>query len=55
MEVIWIWVAPGEDAANWPADLENRGPRCGQRNVVYIVDVDGAGLVIDTWHMSATS
>jgi hypothetical protein len=24
-------------------------------NVVYIVDVDGARLIIDTWHMPDTS
>jgi hypothetical protein len=27
----------------------------GQPNVVYIVDVNGDRLVIDTWHMPGTS
>jgi hypothetical protein len=52
--VIRAWLAPGEDAADWPAGQDFL-PRSGQLNVVYIVDVDGARLVIDSWHMPGTS
>jgi hypothetical protein len=54
--VVRFWVAPGEDVANWPTgDPEARSPRAGQVNVAYILDVNGARQVIDTWHMPATS
>ena len=60
--VIRTWVSPGED----PTAIENIedpdalptelvAPRSGQLNVVYIVDIDGARAVIDTWHMPGTS
>jgi hypothetical protein len=48
--VIRTWVAPGEDTA-LDNETENLGMHPGQLNVVYIVDVDGDRLVIDTWHM----
>jgi hypothetical protein len=48
------WVAPGEDPA-LVTNTENLGMHAGQLNVVYIVDVDGDRLVIDTWHMPGTS
>lgn len=54
MGVIRTWLAPGEDAAVWPAGQDFL-PRSGQLNVVYVVDVDGARLVIDSWHMPGTS
>lgn len=52
-----FWVAPGDDVDNWPpaGDSEVRSPRAGQINVVYIIDVNGQRLVIDTWHMPGTS
>jgi hypothetical protein len=53
--VIRTWVAPGEDAAHSTPDTENLGMHSGQLNVVYIVDVNGDRLVIDTWHMPGTS
>ena len=53
--VIRTWVAPGEDAAHSTPDTENLGMHSGQLNVVYIVDVNGERLVIDTWHMPGTS
>ncbi len=52
--VIRTWVTPGEDTA-LVNDTENLGMHPGQLNVVYIVDVDGERLVIDTWHMPGTS
>jgi hypothetical protein len=52
--VIRTWVAPGEDTA-LVNDTENLGMHPGQLNVVYIVDVNGDRLVIDTWHMPGTS
>jgi hypothetical protein len=52
--VIRTWVAPGEDTA-LVNETENLGMHPGQLNVVYIVDVDGDRLVIDTWHMPGTS
>jgi hypothetical protein len=52
--VIRTWVAPGEDTA-LVNDTENLGTHAGQLNVVYIVDVDGDRLVVDTWHMPGTS
>lgn len=53
--IIRTWVAPGEDGADWPAGQEYYGPRSGQLNVTYIVDINGARLVFDTWHMPGTS
>jgi hypothetical protein len=52
--VIRTWVAPGEDTA-LVNETENLGMHPGQLNVVYIVDVNGERLVIDTWHMPGTS
>jgi hypothetical protein len=52
--VIRTWVAPGGDTA-LDNETENLGMHPGQLNVVYIVDVDGERLVIDTWHMPGTS
>jgi hypothetical protein len=52
--VIRTWVAPGEDTA-LVNETENLGMHPGQLNVVYIVDVNGDRLVIDTWHMPGTS
>jgi hypothetical protein len=54
MGVIRPWLAPGEDAAVWPAGQDFL-PRSGQLNVVYVINVDGARLVIDSWHMPGTS
>ncbi len=51
--VIRTWVAPGEDTA-LKNDTQNLGMHPGQLNVVYIVDVNGDRLVIDTWHMPGT-
>ena len=51
---IRTWVAPGEDTA-LVDDTQNLGMHPGQLNVVYIVDVNGDRLVIDTWHMPGTS
>lgn len=53
--VIRTWVAPGDDPANASVDPANFGMHPGQLNVVYIVDVNGDRLVIDTWHMPGTS
>jgi hypothetical protein len=55
--VVRFWSSPGDTALSWPGlgDPEARSPRAGQTNVVYIVDVDGSRLVIDTWHMPGTS
>jgi hypothetical protein len=53
--VIRTWVAPGEDAAHATRDPENLGMHSGQLNVVYIIDVNGDRLIIDTWHMPRTS
>jgi hypothetical protein len=54
--VVRFWVAPGDDGANWFVnEPEARSPRAGQRNVAYILDVNGARQVIDTWHMPDTS
>ena len=48
------WVAPGEDTASSNDALESRhAPRSAER-CVYIADVDGDRLVIDTWHMPGT-
>lgn len=47
-------MAPGEDTA-LVNETENLGMHPGQLNVVYIVDVNGERLVIDTWHMPGTS
>ena len=52
--VIRTWIAPGEDTA-LVDNTEDLGMHPGQLNVVYIVDVDGDRLVIDTWHMPGTS
>ena len=52
--VIRTWVAPGEDTA-LDNETENLGMHPGQLNLVYIVDVNGERLVIDTWHMPGTS
>lgn len=52
--VIRTWEAPAEDTA-LDDDAQNLGMHPGQRNVVYIVDVNGDRLVIDTWHMPGTS
>ena len=52
--VIRTWLAPGEDTA-LVGDSLNLGMHPGQLNVVYIVDVNGDRLVIDTWHMPGTS
>jgi hypothetical protein len=52
--VIRTWVAPGGDTALLDEE-QNLGMHPGQQNVVYIVDVNGARLVIDTWHMRGTS
>jgi hypothetical protein len=50
------WVAPGARVDTWYGeDPEARGLRSGQLNVVYIVDVNGDRLVIDTWHLPGTS
>jgi len=51
--VMRTWVAPGEDTA-LDNGTENLGMHPGQLNVVYIVDVLGDRLVIDTWHMPDT-
>ena len=48
------WVAPGEDTA-LVDQTQDLGMHPGQLNVVYIVDVNGERLVIDTWHMPGTS
>ena len=53
--VIRTWVAPGEDAARSTPDTENLGMHSGQLDVVYIVDINGDRLIIDTWHMPGTS
>jgi hypothetical protein len=54
--VMRTWVAPGDPGDTWFSnEPEARGLRSGQLNVVYIVDVDGSRLVIDTWHMPGTS
>ncbi len=55
--VMRTWVGPGERVDTWYSDdPEARSPlRSGQLNVVYIVDVNGERLVIDTWHMPGTS
>jgi hypothetical protein len=53
-EILRTWEAPGEDTALDNATKEI-GMHPGQLNVVYIVDVDGDRLVIDTWHMPGTS
>jgi hypothetical protein len=53
--VIRTWVAPGDDPANATVDPLNLGMHPGQLNVVYVVDVNGERLVIDTWHMPGTS
>lgn len=54
--VIRTWVAPGEDTTHVnKTDNLNLGMHPGQLNVVYIVDVNGDRLVIDTWHMPGTS
>ncbi|MDF2733434.1 MAG: hypothetical protein K0S97_57 [Chloroflexota bacterium] len=52
--VMRTWVAPGGDTA-LDNGTENLGMHPGQLNVVYIVDVSGDRLVIDTWHMPDTS
>jgi len=52
--VIRTWEAPGEDTALDNND-QNLGMHPGQLNVTYIVNVNGARLVIDTWHMPGTS
>jgi len=51
---IRTWVAPGEDTAH-VNETQNLGMHPGQLNVVYIVNVNGDRLVIDTWHMPGTS
>lgn len=55
--VMRTWVAPGERVDTWYSDdPEARSPlRSGQLNVVYIFDVNGGRLVVDTWHMPGTS
>ncbi len=53
--IIRTWVTPGENGADWPAGEEYYGPRSGQLNVTYIVDLGDARLVFDTWHMPGTS
>jgi hypothetical protein len=55
--VMRTWVGPGERVDTWYSeDPEARSPlRSGQLNVVYIVDVNGERLIIDTWHMPGTS
>ena len=53
--VIRTWVGPGEDSALVGDDSEDLGMHPGQLNVVYIVDINGERLVIDTWHMPGTS
>lgn len=52
--VMRTWIAPHADES-LGTNAENLGMHPGQRNVVYIVDVDGQRLVIDTWHMPGTS
>ena len=57
--VIRTWVSPGEDASivdqTETLGVPPGGMHPGQLNVVYIVDVEGDRLVIDTWHMPGTS
>jgi hypothetical protein len=53
--VIRTSVSPGDDATHSSPNTENLGMHPGQLDVVYIVDVDGDRLVIDTWHMPGTS
>lgn len=54
--VMRTWNAPGDRVDTWYSeDPEARGLRSGQLNVVYIVDVNGERLIIDTWHMPGTS
>jgi hypothetical protein len=55
--VMRTWFGPGERVDTWYSDdPEARSPlRSGQLNVVYIVDVNGGRLIIDTWHMPGTS
>jgi hypothetical protein len=54
--VMRTWVGPGERVDTWYSeDPEARGLRSGQLNVVYILDVNGGRLIIDTWHMPGTS
>ena len=53
------WLGEGESHSRNP-DLDAVNPnnvlfRSGQVNVVYILDVDGARIVINTWHMPGTS
>lgn len=52
--VIRTWEAPREDSF-LDNETQNLGMHPGQLNVVYIVDVNGERLVIDTWHMPGTS
>ena len=49
------WVSPGDNPFAIVGSSENLGMHPGQRDVVYIVDVDGDRLVIATWHMPDTS
>ena len=54
--VMRTWVGPGERVDTWYSDdPEARGLRSGQLNVVYIVDVNGERLIIDTWHLPESS
>jgi hypothetical protein len=54
--VFRAWVSPDEDPTRAPqSSIESFGMRSGQLEVVYIVDVNGDRLVIDTWHMPGTS
>jgi len=54
--VMRTWNAPGDRVDTWyPEEPEARGLRSGQLNVVYILDVNGSRLIIDTWHMPGTS
>jgi hypothetical protein len=53
------WLQEGESHSQNP-DLDSVNPnnvlfRSGQVNVVYILDVEGARIVINTWHMPGAS
>jgi hypothetical protein len=52
---IRTWVAPGESGDAWTPDPEDLGMHPGQVDVVYIIDIEGDRLIIDTWHMPGTS
>jgi hypothetical protein len=51
------WLQEGEEHSKNPdldgADSDNVLFRSGQVNVVYILDVDGARIVMNTWHLPA--